>query len=109
MKSSLLAPTLLLAACASHQVSDLYEFAVVDSETDSKLFEYSFVLDPNQRQPGTGKKLLPGNFAVSFDDMREALEKYMRAFPYCSQGYFVYDESFDGQQYRLRGECQESK
>ena len=109
MRSSLYLVVLLLTACASNQVSDLYEFAVVDSETDSKLFEYSFVVDPNQRQPGTSKKLLPRDFAVSFGDMREELRKYMQAFPYCTQGYFVYDESFDGQKYRLLGECQESK
>jgi hypothetical protein len=33
----------------------------------------------------------------------------MQANPYCTQGYFIYDESFDGNKYSLSGECQESK
>lgn len=100
---------LSLTACASTGVSDLYEFYTVESTNDSKLFGYRFVVDPTERQPGTSKKILPRGFNVSFADMRDELEKYMESFPYCRDGYFVYDESFDGQRYILHGECQESK
>lgn len=100
---------LVLTGCATNKVSDLYEFYEVESKGESKLFGYRFVIDPNQRQPGTSKRLTPNRFAISFDDMREELENYMDVFPYCTEGYFVYDESFDGQKYTLLGECQESK
>jgi len=107
--AGLLAFLALLSSCATTKISDLYEFYEVESEGESKLFGYRFVIDPNQRQPETSKRLTPDRYAVSFDDMRKELEKYMEVFPYCTQGYFVYDESFDGQKYILSGECQESK
>lgn len=97
----------LLASCASNQVSDLYEFYEVESDDERKLFGYRFVLDPAQRRPETNKRPVRGG--ISFADMREELNKYMELFPYCREGFFVYDESFNGQRYILRGECQESK
>ena len=101
--------TLLLTSCASTGVSDLYEFYEIESANNSKLFEYRFIVDPNQRRPETSKKPAPRGGVVSFGHMRQELKKYMEAFPYCTEGYFVYDESFDGQEYKLLGECQESK
>lgn len=98
----------LVAACASSRYSELYEFYPVETKTDSKLFRYEFILRPEQRI-NSSRSLPPPGFAVSFEDMRNELEKYMEANPYCTEGYFVYDESFDGNKYSLRGECQESK
>lgn len=98
-----------LCSCATNKVSDLYEFYEIDSVGESKLFGYRFVLDPSQRQVGKNRRSVPAGFAVSFVDMREELEKYMKLYPYCQEGYFVYDESFDGQEYKLLAECQESK
>lgn len=100
---------LMLVSCVSNPVSDLYEFYEIESGTDSKLFGYRFVIDPAERQPGTSRRLMPNGFNVNFADMRDELSKYMEVFPYCREGYFVYDESFDGQRYILLGECQESK
>lgn len=100
---------LLVVGCASSPISDLYEFYPVDSEDERKLFGYRFVVDPAQRQTATSKRKVPLQFAVSFENMREELNKYMGVFHYCLEGYFVYDESFDGQRYILHGECKESK
>ena len=99
----------ILCSCASSRVSNLYEFYEIESKGESKFFGYRFVLDPAQRQPGTSGRSIPDHFAISFDDMRKELKKYMAVYPYCTEGYFVYDESFDGQRYRLLGECQESR
>ena len=106
---SLLSFIFVLSACATNKISDLYEFYEIPSQSESKLFEYRFVVDPNQRRAETSKRITSDRFAVSFRDMRDELEKYMDAFPYCSEGYFVYDENFDGQKYALLGECQESR
>lgn len=98
----------LVCACASSRYSELYEFYPVETKTDSKLFRYEFILRPEQGT-NNSRAVPPPGFAVSFDDMREELERYMQANPYCTQGYFIYDESFDGNRYSLSGECQESK
>ena len=45
---------------------------------------------------------------VDFSAMRKELDIYMDANLYCSEGYFVYNETFDGGEYLLHGECQES-
>lgn len=108
--SRLLAACVIAASgCASNPVSELYEFYPVETNSESKLFEYQFILDPAERRSGTKQTKIPQGFAVSFNDMRAELDKYMKAYSFCLEGYFVYDESFDGQRYILRGECQESK
>lgn len=99
---------LLVTACASSRYSDLYEFYPVETKTDSKLFSYQFILRPDERGNNSRAAPPPG-FVVSFEDMRRELEKYMAANSYCTRGYFIYDEIFDGSKYTLLGECQESK
>jgi len=98
----------LMTACASNRYSELYEFYPVETKTDSKLFSYQFILRPDERGNSSGASPPPG-FVVSFEDMRQELEKYMAENPYCTQGYFIYNEIFDGNKYSLLGECQESK
>tara|TARA_R110002073_G_scaffold228312_3_gene389086 strand:- start:244 stop:582 length:339 start_codon:yes stop_codon:yes gene_type:complete len=98
----------LLSACASNSYSELYDFYPVETKTDSKRFSYEFILGSGSRADGS-RDAPPRGFVVSFNDMREELEKYMEENPYCTQGYFVYDEIFDGNKYTLLGECQESK
>ncbi|MEQ8955042.1 MAG: hypothetical protein ACFHHU_04010 [Porticoccaceae bacterium] len=98
----------LMTACASSRYSELYEFYPVETKTDSKLFRYQFILQPGERDNNSRAAAPPG-FVVSFEDMRRELEKYMAENPYCTRGYFVYDEIFDGNKYTLLGECQESK
>lgn len=98
-----------IVSCATNKVSDLYEFYEIESEGQSKLFGYGFILDPTKRQAGKSLKNVPKGFAVSFADMRKELEKHMKIHPYCLEGFFVYDEVFDGKEYKLLGECQESK
>ena len=94
---------LVLCACASNQFSRLYQFQQVDSEGPSKLFRYGLTI-------GQGTTVSPADARrVSFADMRKELEKYMDAVQFCTQGYFVYNETFDGSEYLLHGECQESK
>jgi hypothetical protein len=99
---------LFLSACASNSHSELYDFYPVETNTDSKRFRYEFILGTGSRV-NSSREAPPRGFVVSFDDMREDLEKYMDENPYCTQGYFVYNEIFDGNKYTLLGECQESK
>ena len=108
LKNIWLCALLCLIGCAGANVSDLYEFHEVESQNESKLFNYQFVLDPAQRSSAS-RRDVPTGFAASFSDMRDELEIYMRTFPYCLEGYFIYDETFDGERYMLHGECQESK
>lgn len=108
VKAVLLFAALLVTACASSSYSDLYEFYPVETKSDSKLFRYQFILRPDERGNNSRAAPPPG-FVVSFEDMRRELEKYMAANPYCTRGYFIYDEIFDGSKYTLLGECQESK
>ncbi len=98
----------LLSACASNSYSELYDFYPVETNTDSKRFRYEFILGTGSAA-NSSREAPHRGFVVSFDDMREELEKYMDENPYCTQGYFVYDEIFDGNKYTLLGECQESK
>ena len=105
---ALVSSLMTLIACAGRGVSDLYEFHVVESQNESKLFTYQFILDPAQRSTQS-RRAVPTGFSADFGDMREELAVYMRQYPYCLEGYFIYDETFDGERYMLHGECQESK
>lgn len=111
----LLATMVVLVACSSNKVSELYRFQPVQSADSSKRFTYGLsVRGPGgvaERQ-GNGRGQASAarrNPAADFEDMRDELENYMTVVEYCTQGYFIYDETFNGIQYLLHGECQESK
>lgn len=89
-----------LFACSSPSVSDRYDLQTLDSEDASKRFTYGFSARGQDRDRSR---------AASVADMRRELENYMAATGYCEQGYFIYDETFDGAEYLLHGECQESQ
>lgn len=91
---------LMVIACASPTISDRYEFENVVSEDSSKRFTYGF----STRESGRNRPR-----SASVEDMKKELGEYMAISEYCIEGYFIYDESFDGTEYLLHGECQESK
>lgn len=110
------------ASCATTQTSDQYEFSWVATEDMSKRFTYaSFAygsaasLDERTQSPGGAQDApqrssgQPGVGRISFGEMREDLEDYMAVEQYCTDGYFIYNETFDGRRYLLHGECQESR
>jgi len=100
----LLLTTLFLFSCATNKVSDLYDFHPIETVDSRKVFEYRYVLGESEsRQPLSSSK------AFSFVEMRKELNKYMDVYPYCNEGFFVYDELFNGREYTLLGECQEPK
>lgn len=49
-----------------------------------------------------------GSRNLSFDQLEDYLEDKMKLDGFCTQGYFVYDRQYDGRDYRLLGECNES-
>lgn len=116
----------LAVSCASNKPSGQYEFSLVSTEDMSKRFTYGNILG----RPGSslaeraesggsagGASQRSGSQAprqaefarVSFAEMREDLEEYMAVEQYCTDGYFIYNETFDGRRYLLHGECQESR
>jgi hypothetical protein len=68
----------------------------------SKRFVYEVRFGSGSRQ-SAGRSQAP-----SQEIMEEALEDYFAQDPYCEQGYFLYDQGFDGSSYTILGECQES-
>jgi len=103
-----------LSACATKVASDRYNFSAIDSQDNSKRFTYGFSV----RRAADGSSSTDGEPRVSsrprrqesadFMKMRDALENYMEDYQYCKEGYFVYNETFDGRHFLLHGECQES-
>ena len=103
-----------LASCASPTISPKYQLRTVETEDESKRFTYGFsarrsALGSGGEAPTRGAGRQRRDRGASFADMRKELETYMEITRYCSEGYFVFDESFDGNEYLLHGECQESK
>lgn len=104
----------LLTACATNKLSDLYVLKPVETADLSKRFTYGYAIrGPGGGQQGGGSESSSRNGQSrerpgSFEDMREELENTMAVIGYCTEGYFVYDETFNGNQYLLHGECQES-
>lgn len=105
-----------LLGCASSSVSDRYQFESLDTEDSSKRFTYSaFIRGVGgvAQEQGAGQAQGTAGPArarsVNVEDMKKELEGYMAVTGYCGQGYFIYDETFDGVEYLLHGECQESK
>ena len=116
----ILAPVLILmaTACATSMPPENFVLRPVASDDDSKRFTYGARVgrgggseggagrsaDGGGRQAGGGR-----GQTISFEQLREGLEDYMALTSYCTQGYFVYDETYNGNEYLLHGECQESK
>lgn len=111
----------LSSACASSKPSEHYNFRALETADQSKRFTYGFSI----RSLGSAGESVLGNTRsvgsspsdrdsrsrakpINFEEMREELAIYMSVTEYCNKGYFVYDETFDGTQYLLHGECQES-
>ena len=103
---------LMLQSCASQTLSSKYQLKAVETEDDSKRFTYGFniagfgsSLGGEGPNPSANARARSANF----EEMRKELETYMQVTGYCADGYFVYDETFNGREYLLYGECQESK
>ena len=91
---------LMLASCAGQSQFEDYQFRAVASDDGSKRFQYVL--------PAIGEGVEPssrGNFAK----MRDVLGRYLEHTQYCLDGFFVYDETFDGLEYLLHGECRDSQ
>ena len=108
---------LVLGACASKVPSDRYNFSGVQSQDGSKRFVYGYSVRRSapgaplavERDGAARNAVRPRRLeTVDFSAMRKELDIYMNVNPYCSEGYFVYNETFDGGEYLLHGECQES-
>ena len=113
-----LALIVMAAACATSMPPENFVLRPVASDDDSKRFTYGARVgrgggseggaarsaDGGGRQVGGGR-----GQTISFEQLREGLEDYMALTSYCTQGYFVYDETYNGNEYLLHGECQESK
>lgn len=112
--------TSFLAACASQQqivMPDRFETETL--EDGSKRFSFNLDFnrsrdDESSQQEGQPQEA-PTNRAggaprrvPSRAEMDEILEVYFQNYPYCEDGYFVYDQGFDGNSYTMLGECQES-
>ena len=116
---------ILLSACAGKEQVLLPDYFDTQILTDGSK-RFSFRLDQNpragqgsQRQTGSdqeagrpnrdensgtgGRQSVPNR-----EEMEEALEAYFEIYPFCSEGYFIYDQGFDGNSYTMLGECQES-
>lgn len=124
--------SLFAAACASNTPPEHFVLKPVASNDDSKRFTYGVRVGRQGGGPGRGG---PGGASggggsgsgpqgsgqqggsggpqrgnqVGFEQLREALEDYMALNQYCTEGYFIYDETYNGNEYLLHGECQESK
>lgn len=110
-------------ACATNKPPENFVLKPVASNDASKRFTYGALsgrgggpddagAGQSERQGGGsagGQGGRGGGQTISFDQLREGLEDYMALNNYCTQGYFVYDETYNGREYLLHGECQESK
>ncbi|MBC6427898.1 MAG: hypothetical protein GDA55_01440 [Cellvibrionales bacterium] len=97
----------LLGGCASPSIPRDYQFQPA-TNAERKLFTYAFAPTPQRVAPASQNRTQPTASPISFQKMRKTLAKDARLAAYCTQGYFIYQQSFDGQHYRLHGECQES-
>lgn len=109
--AALVSCMVVLTGCASPKISPKYQLKTVATEDDSKRFTYGFFAKGPGGGPGSQPSARGGtrDRGVNFRDMREELGVYMEITGYCSDGYFIYDETFNGREYLLHGECQESK
>lgn len=118
--------SLLLVACASQQEIRLPDQFETETLVDGSK-RFSFVLNfaprfggagqadgEGRQQEGQPQRAPTGRAGgtpqrvPSRAEMDQVLEEYFQRYPYCEEGYFVYDQGFDGSRYTMLGECQES-
>lgn len=68
----------------------------------SKRFVFEVLAGPGGQ--GGGNR----NINLQPERMEAALEAYFVEYPFCEEGYFLYDQGFNGRAYTMLGECQES-
>ncbi len=71
-------------------------------EDGSKRFVFEVLSGPGGE--GRGNR----NMIPQPEAMETALEAYFSEHPFCEEGYFLYDQGFNGRAYSMLGECQES-
>lgn len=92
----------LVTSCSSTNVNilpDRFETDVLADGSKRFLFEV-------RSGPGAGRR--EGRDRLNAENMRLALDSYFELQPFCEEGYFLYDQGFDGNAYTILGECQES-
>lgn len=103
----------LLASCAGKEqliMPDRFDTEIM--QDGSKRFSFSLDFNRRGRLLNSGDsssgRASPVSIAPRQAEMESALSMYLEMYPYCEEGYFVYDQGFDGSTYTLLGECQES-
>ncbi|GEM_PF-1486158 len=103
----------LAASCAGKEqliMPDRFDTEIL--QDGSKRFSFSLDFNRRGRLVSSGDAASGRSASVSIAprqaEMERALNMYFEMYPYCDEGYFVYDQGFDGSTYTLLGECQES-
>lgn len=78
---------------------DRFETEVLEDGSKRFLFQV-------RSGPGAGRP--EGRDRPNTENMKIALDSYFEQQPFCEEGYFLYDQGFDGNTYTILGECQES-
>ena len=93
----------LIASCSSSSVvlvPDRFETEVLSDGSKRFVFEVNFGPTAGRADRRSG--------ALDRTSMESALEGYFEQNPFCQEGYFLYDQGFNGRAYTMLGECQES-
>lgn len=114
---SLVGLTLLavvMASCAGKEqliMPDRFDTDIL--QDGSKRFSFSLNFNRRGRlvssEDSSSNRASTVSVAPRQTEMETALRIYFAMYPYCQEGYFVYDQGFDGSTYTLLGECQESE
>jgi hypothetical protein len=92
---------ILIASCSSSNaflMPDRFETDILSDGSKRFLFE---VNTNSGRAEGRGG-------AIDREGMELGLRGYFEQYPYCEEGFFLYDQGYDGSTYTMLGECQES-
>lgn len=112
--ASMLTGVLLVTACAGKDQLVMPDNFSTETLVDgSKRFSFSVNSARRNADGITARDISQGRAAQGApapraEDMEQALKGYFEIYPYCEEGYFIYDQGFDGNTYTLLGECQES-
>lgn len=79
---------------------DRFETEVLPDGSKRFLFEVN--LGPGSRSSRDDNRPLGPT------QIENSLDSYFEQYPFCDEGYFLYDRGFNGSAYTIRGECQES-
>lgn len=105
------ATLMLLAGCAGAPnlvVPDHYQTRI-DSD-GAKRFEFGIrqqTSQPTLRNIRDGQTQPAGN-RLSREQIEQSIEAWMLKDGFCQQGFFIYDQRYDGSMYLVLGECREA-